>query len=48
MDRQCMREEYEEMVMTGYGHLDPRIPYILKIWTFHYSDGDIETVTVKD
>jgi hypothetical protein len=43
--RQCVREEYVEAEGTYVGAVS--YGYVCKEWTFHYSDGEIETVTTR-
>lgn len=49
VDRYLVREEYEERVqITKAACPAGSRSKLLKIWTYHYSDGAVETVTVTE
>lgn len=54
MVRYCVREEYQEIETPPY-YLDngiavelPEPMWLLKVWTFHYSDGTSEQVISRE
>ncbi len=46
MDRYCIKEEYVEAEGTYIGAVS--YGYVLKEWSYHYSDGTVETVTLRE
>lgn len=44
--RQCVSEEYVEA--DGFYEGNNSHTYTVKEWTYHYSDGSTETVTLRE